>query len=115
LRLAILALSLGLLRGESPELEGQETILLLLGGLHAAAILMIVFGVAARFSAILALGILGFYQMFASLTPLQISLAVAYTAILYLGSGAFSLWAPEDQLVYRRAGEPRTVDVEQGL
>jgi hypothetical protein len=78
------------------------------------ATLLIVFGVAARFSAILALCVLGFYQMYASLTPVQIALAVGYTAILYLGSGALSLWAPEDQLVYRRAGEPRTAELERG-
>ena len=64
-------------------------------------------------SAILALCILGFYQMFASLTRIQIALGVAYSAILYLRSGEFSLLAPEDQLVYRRAGESRTADAEQ--
>ena len=115
LRLGILALSLGLLRGASPDFKDQGTALLLLGGLHAAATILIVFGAAARFSAILALCLLGFYQMFTSLTPVQFALGAIYTAILYLGSGAFSLWTPEDQLVYRRAGEPRTVEVEQGL
>ena len=115
LRLGILVLGLGLFSRASQDLPGQAMNMPLLGVLHAVAISLIVFGLTARLSAILALCILGFYQMFASLTPVQIALAVAYTAILYLGSGEFSLWAPEDQLVYRRAGEPRSVDVEQAI
>jgi CDP-diacylglycerol--glycerol-3-phosphate 3-phosphatidyltransferase len=113
LRLGILVLGLGLFFGARQTSSGQAAAMPLLAVLHALAISLIVFGIVARTSAILALCILGFYQMLASLAPVQIALAVAYTAILYLGSGAFSLWAPEDQLVYRRAGEPRKADAEQ--
>jgi hypothetical protein len=48
---------------------------------------------------------LGFLQMAVPLSPVQISLAWIYGAILYLGTGLFSAWKPEDTFIYRRAGE----------
>jgi hypothetical protein len=43
--------------------------------------------------------------MIASLTPVQIIQAALYTAILYMGTGAYSLWKPEDRLIYNRTAE----------
>ena len=48
--------------------------------------------------------------MLAPLSLAQIILAVAYTLILYLGSGAFSLWTPEDYLYRHHAGKRRAAD-----
>jgi len=49
--------------------------------------------------------VLGFNQIFASLTTSQILLVIACTIILFTGTGAFSLWTPENRIIYRRAGE----------
>lgn len=68
-------------------------------------VLLLLFGIAGRITAILGLCLVGFHQMFAGLTPSQVFLVIAYTAILFMGSGALSLWKPEDRLIYRRAGE----------
>jgi len=52
------------------------------------------------------------FQTYASLTTVQIALATAYMLILYLGSGAYSLWTPEESLIFKRAGERRYPDIE---
>jgi CDP-diacylglycerol--glycerol-3-phosphate 3-phosphatidyltransferase len=73
--------------------------------LYGLAVLLVIFGFFPRVSTVLSLCLLGVYQMYASLNSVQIILAVAYTLILYMGSGAYSAWAPEDYLIYHRAGE----------
>jgi CDP-diacylglycerol--glycerol-3-phosphate 3-phosphatidyltransferase len=74
--------------------------------LFEACVMVLIFvGAGGRTSAILALGLLGIHQIFAPMTPVQVALAVFYTAIMYLGTGAYSLWMPEDHLIYRRLGE----------
>lgn len=77
----------------------------LLTMLESLAILLLVIGAVGRGTAIAALMMLGFHQMIAPLNTTQILLGIAYTGILLLGTGEFSLWAPEDQLIVRRAGE----------
>ena len=72
---------------------------------EVCVILLIFLGAGGRTSAIVGLGLLGIYQIFAPLTPMQVTLAVFYTAIMYLGTGAYSLWMPENHLIYRRLGE----------
>lgn len=62
-------------------------------------------GAGGRIAAIIGLCSLGVQQMFASLSPAQIFLVILYTSILYLGTGSFSLWKPEDRLFMHRAGE----------
>jgi FtsH-binding integral membrane protein len=79
--------------------------MLLLAVLETIVGVMLVLGAAGRVAAIMALVLLGVNQMYASLTSEQILLAFAYTAILFIGSGALSLWTPENRLIYRRAGE----------
>jgi hypothetical protein len=57
---------------------------------------------------VLALGLSGLSLRFgASLTPPVILLLVSAAGVFFLGSGAFSLWAPEEILLRRRAGEPQ--------
>jgi hypothetical protein len=58
---------------------------------------------------------LGFAQLLAPLTPTQIALGVAYILILYIGSGAFSLWAPEDFLVHHAIGQRQVRNTGQGI
>lgn len=112
LRLIILGLGLGSLTQWALNISDQGTASLVLGFTHAFLITLIGLGAAPRLAAILALCTLGIYQMVAPLSSTQIVLAEAYTAILFLGSGALSLWTPEEYLVHNRAGEPSVLTTE---
>lgn len=68
-------------------------------------LLAISLGVGGRIAAVIGLCSVGFQQMFASLTPIQILLVILYISILYIGTGLFSLWKPEERLIMHRAGE----------
>jgi CDP-diacylglycerol--glycerol-3-phosphate 3-phosphatidyltransferase len=96
-------------------LPATQSWIILLGVLEAAVGVLLLLGAAARITAILGLGLLGISQIFTPLTPVQVALAVLYTAILYLGSGAISLWTPENRLIYRRAGERRSTAQNEAL
>lgn len=76
-----------------------------LGILEIAVVSLLVLGILGRVAAVIALLILGYNQIFASLTISQVLLLMAYAAILFTGTGAFSLWTPENRIIYRRAGE----------
>jgi hypothetical protein len=110
LRLAILALSLSQLRYLTESFAKHGVLFLQPGVLLIIAIILLVLGAAARISSVVALFALGFSQLINDLTLTQILLGVACTGILYMGSGLYSLWRPEDQLVFRRAGKPRLLD-----
>jgi CDP-diacylglycerol--glycerol-3-phosphate 3-phosphatidyltransferase len=83
--------------------------------LEAATAMFLLLGAAARITSIMGLALLGVSQIFTPLTPVQVALAVLYTAILYLGSGAMSLWTPENRLIYSRAGERRSTAQNESL
>lgn len=93
-------LAVGLLLSTPASAWGLEA----LAGLAAAVTLSLALGAAGRLSAILGLMLLGLNQLYAPLAPTQIALLAAYTGLLFVGTGAFSLWKPEDRLIYR-AGE----------
>jgi hypothetical protein len=76
---------------------------------------MLVLGTLPRVASVIALVGLGFAQLLAPLTPIQIALGVAYILILYIGSGAFSLWVPEDYLVYHAIGQRQVRNSGQGI
>ena len=78
---------------------------LILAMLETVIVGLLLLGISGRVTAVLALLVLGFNQIFASLTTSQVLLLIACTTILFTGTGAFSLWAPENRLIYRRAGE----------
>lgn len=78
-----------------------------------AVIILLTAGVTTRSAAIVGLILLGFHQLFASLSLAQIFLTGGYAVILFLGGGPFSLWAPEEYLVYHRAGETAMLKGEQ--
>lgn len=117
LRLAVMALMIGPLINRLLDFPNQvayfaevgmpsPTIgLVLLSLTEVCVMLLILLGAGGRAAAIVGLGLLGISQIFAPLTPVQIVLAVIYTAIMYLGTGAYSLWMPENHLIYRRLGE----------
>jgi hypothetical protein len=112
LRMAVLALNLPVLAGWLNGFPDQPLALSLLGGLNAILVLALFLGVMPRIAAIGALCVLGFYQMLAPLAPLQITLAFIYAAILFAGGGAFSLWASEETLFQRRAGDRARLEGE---
>jgi CDP-diacylglycerol--glycerol-3-phosphate 3-phosphatidyltransferase len=82
-----------------------EMTLLVLVLLEVLVLCLILLGVSGRIAAILALLVSGANQIFTTLTPIQMALIVAYTAILFMGTGALSLWNPDQRLFIQRAGE----------
>jgi hypothetical protein len=88
---------------------------LVLGLLEAAVLALLLLGAAGRIAAIAALCLLGVNQVYAGLTPAQNILAALFTAILYLGTGALSLWKPEDRFIHYRGGESVPYGVEYAV
>lgn len=115
LRAMILTLHLTLFSSWQAGLQADPALLFLLGLLYLLGVAMLVLGFLPRLASILALLALGVYQMLAALNPAQIALAVAYTLILYLGSGALSLWTPEDYLYRHHAGKRRAMDARREI
>lgn len=69
--------------------------------------LLLVLGIAGRTTAGIALVMLGIKIQSQSLT-LELTLLVgAYIGILFLGTGRYSVWSPEDWLLVNKAGEKR--------
>jgi CDP-diacylglycerol---glycerol-3-phosphate 3-phosphatidyltransferase len=79
---------------------------LMLFTLEIIGMLLVVIGAAGRVVSIAGLLLIGINQFYASLHPLQYLLIVLYISIIYLGTGPYSLWKPEDRLIYRQAGTP---------
>jgi len=86
-------------------MPSAEIGVLILAMLETVIVGLLLLGVSGRVTAVVALLVLGFNQIFASLTTSQILLVIACTIILFTGTGAFSLWTPENRIIYRRAGE----------
>jgi CDP-diacylglycerol--glycerol-3-phosphate 3-phosphatidyltransferase len=110
LRLAAAALLVGSLAPSffgdpSPSYPSLAPAALLLAVLETAVSILLLLGAAGRAAAILGLILLGIHQVFMPLTAGQIALATLYTALLYLGTGALSVWKPEDHFIYHHAGE----------
>jgi CDP-diacylglycerol---glycerol-3-phosphate 3-phosphatidyltransferase len=72
---------------------------------EAIIAVLLLFGILGRFAAGLGLVVLGVRQGYLPLTPVELALIISYTAVLILGTGKGSLWAPEDRLVYHRIGD----------
>jgi CDP-diacylglycerol--glycerol-3-phosphate 3-phosphatidyltransferase len=104
LRAAAVALLAGqLLRFAGENLPRAEDSFWMLAA--GVVMLLLALGASGRLAAILGLCLLGFQQAAAALTLEMVVLLVVFTAILYLGTGSFSLWQPEERLIYKRAGE----------
>lgn len=72
-----------------------------------ALIIMLIFGILGRLVAILTLIFAGLN--FFSILPISTILLVLGTILLFTGTGALSLWSPEEWLIYNRAGEKADV------
>ena len=75
--------------------------------MEVGATLCLIMGIAGRVSSVVALVVLGLYQIAAPLDTAQMGLMVLYTNLLFLGTGKFSLWPVENRLIYYRIGDPR--------
>lgn len=64
---------------------------------------LLFFGILGRLASILSLIFVGLN--FSSILPIAIVLLVLAATLLFIGTGAFSFWSPEDWLIYHRAGE----------
>ncbi|HWQ83672.1 MAG TPA: CDP-alcohol phosphatidyltransferase family protein, partial [Anaerolineales bacterium] len=83
----------------------QATLPVWLIALEWTAAIFVIFGTAGRIFATAGLILLGIGQIYTPVMLEQYSLAVLYTGLLFLGTGKYSLWAPEDQAVIGQAGK----------
>lgn len=105
LRLTSLVLGILILISSSSTIYGSKSTAIFLSLLEFIAALFIFFGIAGRIAAIAGLVLLGFIQVESGLSPYHYSLLIVYTAIIYLGTGPFSIWTPEDQVINQRLGD----------
>lgn len=75
--------------------------------LELILLLTLLLGVASRASALAVLFLQGIYFQAGPLTERFWIFLLAGTAVFFLGSGRFSLWKPEEELIRRRPGEAR--------
>jgi CDP-diacylglycerol--glycerol-3-phosphate 3-phosphatidyltransferase len=76
--------------------------------------LFVISGSAGRIFATAGLILIGIQQGFTPMQAEHYLLAAIYTALLFIGTGNYSLWKPEDHAVYRRPGErPAITGLEQ--
>ena len=75
--------------------------------IETGAALCLILGIAGRVSAVVALVTLGLHQAAAPLDMAEMGSLVLYTNLLFLGTGKFSLWPLENQLIYYRIGDRR--------
>lgn len=92
--------SSSLLHLPGPDWGTLLTIMLAVGGS-----LLLAFGAAGRFASMAILFSAGLHLRVSSLTTLDILVIMIATALFFLGTGAYSLWKPEDHLVRHRLGE----------
>jgi CDP-diacylglycerol--glycerol-3-phosphate 3-phosphatidyltransferase len=67
--------------------------------------MLLALGAAGRIAALAVLFSKGLLLHFASLTYADLFLILCSAGLFFLGTGAYSLWKPEDRLIYRRLGE----------
>ena len=68
-------------------------------------LVFLVLGAAGRLAALLILFGIGIFQNYANLGWMEIMLLVGATVLMYLGTGPYSLWAPEEMIIAKRIGE----------
>lgn len=83
----------------------QTPDLLWLAYLEIAVTVLLALGVWPRTVAIVAVCLVGVNQTIAPLSIDQLTLIVAYISMIFLGTGAYSLWPFEERLIYHRPGD----------
>lgn len=113
-RLAVLAVNLGLIIQHLPLLHTFSALEQAFLALEILAAALVVAGIAGRTAACAGMLLAGFLSISGSTAMSFTILLPVYAGILFMGSGLYSLWKPEDALVYRRVGERAAVRVERG-
>ncbi len=86
-------------------LQSAQIALVFLGAAEILTTLLLLLGVTGRLSAITALCLMGINQNLAPFVWGQHVLVVTYIAVLFLGTGQYSLWPFEERLIAGRPGE----------
>jgi CDP-diacylglycerol--glycerol-3-phosphate 3-phosphatidyltransferase len=73
--------------------------------LAGVGLVSLALGAAGRLAALFVLLGIGIFQNFTSLGWVEIVLLVGATILMYLGTGPYSIWAPEDRIIAKRFGE----------
>jgi CDP-diacylglycerol--glycerol-3-phosphate 3-phosphatidyltransferase len=73
--------------------------------LEILAAVLLGLGAAGRVAALAVLFSLGLYLQVSGMTPVILATAVGAAGLFFLGTGPFSLWAPETALIRKRLGE----------
>jgi CDP-diacylglycerol---glycerol-3-phosphate 3-phosphatidyltransferase len=73
--------------------------------LEILAAMLLGLGAAGRLAALAVLLSLGLYLQVSGMTLLVLATAIGATGLFFLGTGPFSLWAPEKALIGKRLGE----------
>jgi hypothetical protein len=74
--------------------------------LTSVGLIFLVFGAAGRLAALFVLIGMGIFQSYAGLGLLEILMLVGASILMYLGTGPYSVWVPEERIIARRIGEP---------
>jgi len=114
-RASLLLLTVAVLPDQFRDLGLQTPVVILIALLEVVALLSVAAGFAGRVAAIVGLVILGIHQNTGILVLLQYLMAVAYTVIIFSGTGPYSLWKPEEYLIYRRIGERQATRNRVGI
>jgi len=115
LRLIILALNISSFASGSVPIQAESLAFGIIGLLYWLVVGMLVLGILPGVTSVMALLGLGFAQLLAPLTMAQIALGAIYILILYTGSGALSLWTPEEYIFRRYTREKPVPVVGQGI
>jgi CDP-diacylglycerol---glycerol-3-phosphate 3-phosphatidyltransferase len=83
----------------------QKPFLRPLAVMEIAVTLLLAFGIWPRTTAIVASGLITMNQLNSPLTINQYALVVTYISMIFLGTGAYSLWPFEERLIERRPGD----------
>ena len=86
-------------------LDNPANAVLLFSLLEGLLLVMLAMGAAGRTMSVAGLILAGVKLQFETFNLDYWILIVAYMGLLFLGTGKFSLWQPEEPLVQRRAGE----------
>ncbi|HLF90323.1 MAG TPA: hypothetical protein VI451_15350, partial [Anaerolineales bacterium] len=73
--------------------------------LEISVTFLLALGIWPRTAAIAAAGLMGINQVLSPLSINQFTLIVTYISMIFLGSGAYSLWPFEERLIYHRPGD----------
>jgi CDP-diacylglycerol--glycerol-3-phosphate 3-phosphatidyltransferase len=104
LRISLVALAIGMIFWSRQSPSWQASGLAWTRLAELTAILAVVWGFAGRIAAAVGLVILGLQQNISALSLAQYLMAAVFIAILFLGTGRYSAWKPEDGLIFRRIG-----------